>query len=284
MTLHIVDSHIHFWNPPQLDYNWLADLPALNRPILPDHAPSEGSGWVSEALVFVQAGSLSSEGLAEAAWVNELAQQDSRIQGIVAFAELETPEIAPQALEALQAYPLVKGVRRLIQSEAPGFCKQPAFIQGVQSLPRYGYSFDLCIKHHQLPDVIVLVSQCPDVSFVLDHMGKPDIKAGLLDPWRENIIALAQFPNVSCKLSGLVTEADFDAWQPAHLTPYIEHVLEAFGVERVMFGSDSPVLRLAHLTYESWIELALMALQSLSEAEKQRIFCDNARAFYRLGS
>src|SRR5688572_19332284 len=163
MTLRIVDSHVHFWNPPQLDYSWLDDLPALNQPLLPDHVPVEGPGWVTDALVFVQAASLASEGLAEAAWVSQLAQQDSRIQGIVALASLEAADDAIQTLESLQAYPLVKGIRRLIQSEAPGFCTQPAFVQGVQALPRYGYSFDLCIKHHQLPDVIALVGQCPDV-------------------------------------------------------------------------------------------------------------------------
>jgi L-fuconolactonase len=152
----------------------------------------------------------------------------------------------------------------------------------VQSLARYGYSFDLCIKHYQLPDVIELVRQCPDVSFVLDHVGKPDIKTGLLDPWRDNITALAQFPNVWCKISGMVTEADVDMWQPVHLTPYIDHVLEAFGPKRIMFGSDSPVLRLAHLTYEGWVKVALAALQSLSEAEFQQVFCDNAQQFYRL--
>lgn len=281
MTLKVVDSHVHFWNPNELHFGWLADLPILNQPVLPDHVPLEGPGWTTDALVFVQADCLPTEGLAEAAWVSELAQQDARIQGIVAFAPLETPD-ALSALEALQAYPLVKGIRRLIQSEQPGFCTQPAFVQSVQSLPRYGYSFDLCIKHHQLPDVITLVSQCPEVSFVLDHIGKPDIKAGLLDPWYEHIKILAQFPNVSCKLSGLVTEADMDMWQPMHLTPYIDHVLASFGPSRLMFGSDSPVLRLAHLTYEGWVKVALGALQSLSESEIQQIFGENARAFYGL--
>jgi L-fuconolactonase len=281
MALRIVDSHVHFWNPDELHFGWLADLPALNQPILPDHVPLEGPGWVSDALVFVQADCLPEEGITEAAWVSELAQEDTRIQGIVAFAPLESPD-ATQTLEALQAYPLVKGVRRLIQSEGSGFCLQPAFVESVQALPRYGYSFDLCIRHYQLPDVIALVGQCPDVSFVLDHIGKPDIKAGLLDPWYEHIKALAQFPNVSCKLSGLVTEADVDMWQPMHLTPYIDHVLETFGPARVMFGSDSPVLRLAHLTYEGWIKVALAALQALSESELQQIFGDNARRFYRL--
>ncbi len=284
MSLRIVDSHVHFWQPALLHYGWLADVPELNQPSLPDHVPQQGDEWVIDALVFVQADCLPSQGVAEAEWVSALAKDDPRIQGIVAFAVLETSQEAHTTLEALQSLPLVKGIRRLIQSEGADFCLQPNFITGVQALAPYDYSFDVCVKHHQLPDVIALVQQCPDVSFALDHIGKPNIQQAQLDPWRADISTLAHFPNVSCKLSGLVTEADVNAWQPHDLTPYIDHVLEAFGTERVMWGSDSPVVRLAHLTYEGWIDVALKALHSLSDAEKQRVFADNARAFYRLNA
>ena len=284
MPLHIVDSHIHFWQPNQLHYGWLADLPDLNKPILPDHVPQQGDDWVVDGLVFVQADCLPSEAVAEAEWVSALAKDDPRIQGIVAFAPIETPDVLHNTLEALKALPLVKGIRRLIQSEGPGFCLQPDFIAGVRMLSGCGYSFDLCIRHHQLPDVIGLVQQCPNVAFVLDHIGKPDIKSGLLDPWRANISTLAEFPNVSCKLSGLATEADVNGWKPSDLTPYIDYVLETFGIERVMWGSDSPVVRLANLTYAGWIDIALNALHSLSAVEKQCVFADNAREFYRLDS
>jgi L-fuconolactonase len=281
MPVHIVDSHIHFWDQTQLRYPWLDDLPALNKPFLPDHASLRGEGWVSDALVFVDAGCLSSQCVAEAEWVTSLAQKDARIQAIVAHTPLEEPH--PQkTLEALQALPLVKGIRRLIQSEAPGFCEQPTFIEGIQMLPNYGFSFDLCIRHHQMAEITALVARCPNVSFVLDHIGKPGIKDGLLDPWRAQLKALAQYPNVVCKLSGLLPEAHPVAWQSADFTPYIDYVMETFGPERVMFGSDSPVMYLIGANYDRWIEMALAALSDLSESEKQHVFSDTARRFYRL--
>lgn len=282
MALSVIDSHIHFWDVDRLRYPWLDKEPDLNHSILPDHASTSGEGWVSAGLVFVEATTAPSTEVVEAEWVTMLAGQDPRIRAIVAQVPLENAEMAAQTLEGLQALPLVKGVRRLIQDRAPGFCAQPAFVKGVQSLPRYGYSFDLCIRHHQMPEIITLVGQCPDVSFVLDHCGKPDIRAGVLDPWREQIRQLAAFPNVVCKVSGLVTEADVNNWQPGQLTPYIEHVVESFGIDRIMFGTDSPVLQLAHIDYSDWVDIALAAFSGLSDHEKVRVFHDNARAFYRL--
>jgi L-fuconolactonase len=148
-------------------------------------------------------------------------------------------------------------------------------------LPEYGLSFDICIYHPQMGDAIELVKQCPNVSFVLDHSGKPGIKAGLLDPWRAQMTELAALPNVWCKLSGLVSEADIQNWTPAQLQPYIDHVLSAFGVDRVMFGSDAPVLYLAG-TYEKWVRTLRAATAHLSEADQQKLWRDNAIAFYRI--
>jgi len=184
-------------------------------------------------------------------------------------------------LEALSQRPLVKGVRRLIQSEPPGFSVQPDFVTGVQLLAEHNLACDLCIRHFQMRDVIQLVRQCPRVNFVLDHIGKPDIKRGLLDPWRQDIAELAALPNVTCKLSGLVTEADWQRWQAADLQPYVEHVLEVFGPDRVMYGSDSPVVTLA-ATYAQWAETLRAATRSLSGAEQEKLFWQNAARFYRI--
>lgn len=279
--MQIIDSHIHFWEPSTLRYGWLADAPTINKPYLPADLPARGDGWQMDALVFVEADCAPEQCVQEANWVTQLAQQDPRIQAMVAATRLEQPN-AQATLEQLQAYPIVTGIRRLIQSEPLGFCVQPAFIAGVQLLPRYGYTFDICIKHHQLPDAIELVRQLPNVQFVLDHIGKPNIKDGFMDDWRKHISALARFENVSCKLSGMVTEADLDHWQPAQLSPYIEHTLEAFGVQRVMFGGDYPVLELAHIRYSDWVALVLLALQSLSAAEQHAVLYQNAAKFYRL--
>ena len=278
--LDIIDSHIHFWDPARIRYDWLADVEKLNRPYLPDDLPREGDGWRMTGLVMVEADCNPADSVKEAVWVATL--RDERIKGIVAQAALEKGDGVRPQLEKLKSVPLVKGVRRLIQAEALGFSLQPDFVAAVQSLPEYGFSFDICIYHPQLGDVIQLVRQCPDVSFVLDHIGKPGIKDGLLDPWRAQISALAELPNVQCKFSGMLTEADHQNWQVEDLRPYIDHVLEAFGPSRLMYGGDHPVLELA-ASYPRWMELALEYTDALSDDEKRLMFHDNARAFYRVG-
>lgn len=280
--MQIVDAHVHFWQPDQLHYSWLDDLPVLNNPFLPEHLPKGGENWSLDGLVFVQADCIPAQGLAEAQWVAQLADDDPRIGGIVAFAPLEHGEGVRPLLEQLRAIPLVKGIRRLIQSEAAGFAMQPGFVVGVGVLAQYDFSFDLCVKHHQLAEVISLVRECPDIRFVLDHVGKPDIANGELDPWRANIQVLAAYPNVWCKLSGMITEADHQRWRHSDLQPYIDHVLATFGVTRLMFGSDAPVLHLA-ATYQGWIETALHCLRQLSPDDQRQVFSENAKTFYRIG-
>lgn len=277
----VIDSHIHFWNPDQLQYDWLANVPAINRPFLPADLAQQAAQVNLQKIVFVQCDCITAHNLKEVEWVAALAQEEPRIQAIVAFAPLEKGAAAREHLQALTTFPLVKGVRRLIQSEGAGFCLQSDFIQGVQLLAEFNYSFDLCIFHYQLSDVIKMVERCPQVSFVLDHLGKPAIKAGVLDPWREEIKLLASFPNVACKLSGAVTEADLKQWTPADLQPYIDHVIEAFGPDQVMYGGDWPVSLLA-TTYQVWLETLDAATAALSATEKEKLFYQNARTFYKL--
>jgi L-fuconolactonase len=240
------------------------------------------AGFSLAGIVFVEADCVGEDGLKEAEWVANLAQGEPRIQGIVAFAPLEQGERARSYLEALARIPLVKGVRRLIQSEALGFSTQPDFVKGVQMLPEFDFSFDLCIYHPQLGDVIRLVEQCPDVAFVLDHFGKPGVKARLLHPWRQQLQTLAAFPNVHCKISGLATEGDHANWTREQLKPYIEHAMAAFGVDRVMYGGDWPVSTLA-IGYRQWIEIIDWATGDLADAAKEKLFYANAKRFYRLG-
>jgi L-fuconolactonase len=277
----IIDSHIHFWNPDRLQYSWLKSVPTINRSFAPVDLPASGNGWTMDGLIFVEADVDADYGLREAQWVASLANEDSRIKGIVAFAPLDRGVDARAHLDQLQQIPLVKSVRRLIQSEPLGFCIQPQFVEGVKLLHAYDLRFDICVYHPQLPDVIELVRQCPEIEFVLDHIGKPGIKDQSFSPWRENIKTLAQFPNVYCKISGLVTEADHENWRPEQLQPYIDHVLEVFGVDRVMYGGDWPVSLLAS-SYDRWIETIMVATQSLAVHERQKLFHDNAMAFYRV--
>jgi predicted TIM-barrel fold metal-dependent hydrolase len=276
--MQIIDSHVHFWNPHQLRYLWLDDVTALNRPYLPtDYQLAVGDIEVS-GIVFVQADAIPQEALDEVRWVQSL---DSTAKSIVAFAPLEQGDAARPLLERLAVEPRVRGVRRLLQSEVVDFATQPDFVRSVQSLGDYQLSFDICIFHHQLPAVIALVRQCPQITFVLDHGGKPGIKAGLIDPWREHIQALASFENVSCKLSGLVTEAEPETWTADDLRPYISHLLDAFGTERLMFGSDWPVVNLAG-GYGRWFSALKLILDELSDDERRSIYASNAARVYRI--
>mgnify|MGYP000179511855 CR=1 FL=1 len=276
--MRIIDSHVHFWHPETLRYTWLDEIDLLNKPFLPDDFDAATGDIDVEGIVFVQADCDSQQAVDEVEWVASL---DERIQAIVAFAPLENGNAARLMLEKLTGYERVKGVRRLIQSEASGFARQPDFIKGVQSLSEYNLSFDICVYHHQLPDVLELVKQCPDICFVLDHAGKPGIKAGLLDPWRGHISQLAQFDNVCCKISGMITEADHQNWSEDSLKPYIEHLLNTFGTERLMFGSDFPVMNLAG-DYLRWFNTLQSILTTLTEAETTAIYYENARSFYKI--
>jgi L-fuconolactonase len=200
----------------------------------------------------------------------------------VARAALEQGTTVRAHLSALKAISRVVGIRRNLEGEAdPRFCLRPDFIAGVRELIPVDFSFDLCVRHHQLPAVIELVKLCPEVRFVLDHCGKPAIAARQLDPWRLHIRQLAALPNAFCKLSGLLTEADLAAWQPPDLRPVVLHALESFGPERVMLGTDWPVLRLAS-HHQRWFEALESCLTDVVEEARRKLFHQNAEAFYRL--
>jgi L-fuconolactonase len=278
----IIDTHLHLWEPNNLTYPWLNDLPKLNRPhLLPEYDKACGSLQV-EAMVFMQAEAAFSQALDEAKWVNRIAQKEPRIKTIVPWAPLEKGEGSRKFLEELKQYPLIKGVRRIIQYEADlAFCLQPDFIKGVQILADYNFSFDICISHIQMANTIKMVRQCPDIVFILDHIGKPDIKHQLLEPWKTELKTLAAFPNVCCKISGVVTEADHAHWTKEALKPYLEHVMQCFGFDRLLYGSDWPVVTLAG-EYWQWVEALDWVLQGCTRAELQKLFHDNALRIYKI--
>lgn len=279
--LQIVDTHVHLWHPKQLRYPWLKQVPTLNRPyLLEDYSAAHGDLEV-KSIVFVQCDTHPDDGLKETAWVTSLVATEPRIKGIVAWAPLEEGGQVAPFVEKLAEENLVKGIRRLIQGESDDFCIQPNFVNGVKTLARYGLSFDICIFHPQLANAIRLVDQCPNVQFILDHIGKPDIKNQLFDPWKQELKTLAEFPNVHCKISGLVTEADHESWTPADLQPYIDHVIACFGFDRVIYGSDWPVSTLAS-DYKRWVHTLQVAVAGCSDDEMKKLFHDNAEKFYRL--
>ncbi len=278
----IVDTHVHFWNPARLAYPWLAGVPTLNRAFMPEDYSAQAPLPNVAKLVFVECGCDPASSLAEVRWVAGLAAVEPRLRGIVAQAALEKGAGVRADLAALRAITRVAGIRRNLQNETdPEFCLAPAFIAGVRELPAFDLSFDLCVRDHQLPAVAELVRRCPEVRFVLDHCGKPAIRERALDPWRKHIRALAALPNAHCKISGLLTEADLADWRTPDLQPVVGHVLESFGFERVMLGSDWPVLRLA-AHHERWFEALQNCLNGVPEEIRGKLYRANGEAFYRL--
>lgn len=277
----IVDAHLHIWDPSRLPYAWLDAHATLGRSfLLDDYEASVGADAV-EAMVFVECDIDTGHSANEIAWVDSVARVDSRIGAYVAHAPVDRGDAVLAELEALQAFEKMRGVRRLIQSETkPGFCIQPDFIAGVRALERFEWSFDICILGWQMADAIALVDACPKVSFILDHIGKPTIREGLLEPWRAQIHELAERSNVVCKLSGVATEADHVSWTRADLAPFIDTALQAFGTDRLMFAGDWPVATQA-ISPKAWIAEVDHSLAGLSLDEQKSIYRDVARRAYR---
>lgn len=282
MAAPFVDSHVHFWDPARLSYGYLPALPAISARHDPATLSTEAGSDGPAQYVFVQAECDRAQWLDEVQWVESLARHDTRLAAIVAHVTIDTPSSLPAHLDELKRHALVRGVRHLIQDETdPRFCVCDDFVSGVREVGRRGLTFDVCCRHHQLPAVIELVRQCPEVNFILDHAGKPAIGRGETEPWSDHMRALAQLPNVTCKLSGLVTEAAPQLPTAANLGPYVDVLLATFGPGRLMFGSDWPIAKLA-ASYREWLALATSLLSSLSAADFESIFRQNARRVYRL--
>jgi L-fuconolactonase len=279
----IIDSHVHLWDPTRFRMPWLDGDAILDKPYGLAEYRAQTQGIAVEGIVFMEVDVAPSYRLLEAQWIAELAEEDPLIRGIVASAPLEDGARVGGFLAALRAIsPRIKGVRRLLQGEPdPDFALKDDFVCGVQMLPVHGFSFDICIKHYQLPAIIKLVRRCPDTSFILDHIAKPDIENRVLDPWRAQMRELAALPNVVCKVSGVVTEADHRNWAPDDLSSYILHVLDVFGPDRVVFGGDWPVVLHAS-SYARWIETLDSLTSRLSSRERRKLWTENARKFYRL--
>jgi len=262
---------------------WLDGIAALNRPFGPAEYAAHTAGLAIDSFVYVQVDVAPAYGLTEARVVAGLAAAEPRLRAIVAYAPLEDGRRVRSYLDDLvRVSPLVRGVRRLTQGEPdPAFCLRPDFVAGVRQLADYGLTCDLCIHHPQLGPTVELVRQCPEVSFMLDHIGKPGIKDGLAEPWRAQLAELASLPNVVCKISGVVTEADRGGWTAEQIRPYVAHALAVFGEDRVAFGSDWPVVLLA-ADYRRWVETLDALTADLSPVARAKLWAGNARRFYRI--
>ena len=278
--MRVIDAHVHFWDPGQLHYPWLAGEPRLGAAFLPTDFPPLVSGDV-DAVVFVEANVAPEQAAGEVSWVNRLADAEPRIAGIVAFVDLLDEPGRDAALARLAQSPRVVGVRHNIQHQAPGFALQAEFIRGVQSMSRSGLPFDLCITADQLPEVLALVDLCPDTTFVLDHCGKPAIRDDAFDDWARDLMRLARHDRVSCKLSGLLTESRDDQRSASVLAPWIDHARECFGAQRLLYGSDWPVSTLGGGAVR-WRAILEEVTSNWTEADRRALFAENATRVYGL--
>ncbi|CAL4131077.1 unnamed protein product [Meganyctiphanes norvegica] len=278
----ILDSHCHMWELSRFQYPW----PTPDMLIGVDHlavdlmeavkdSPSKGD------FIFVQCLNESPE---EAKWVQSLANVNPRIKGIVAGIDPTNPKLVENINTLRAEVPLLVGSRHIPDLDPrKNFFKLDETARGVTLLHQHGLTYDLLLRPPIIEDAAVMVSKVPgDARIVVDHIAKPYIKDGTMEPWREHIAQLARYPNVHCKLSGMVTETKLDSWKADDLKPYVEYILSLFGTDRVMFGSDWPVCKLAGASYGDVINTLSGLLGHLTHEELKKIFCTNARKFYNI--
>ena len=272
-----IDSHQHFWRYDAARDGWITDdMRAIRRDFLPPDLEPVLEANRIDGCVAVQA----DQSLDETRFLLDLARRHRFIKGVVGWVDLRSPQI-DASLDEFCAEPLFCGVRHVAQAEADDFLEREDVVRGIGRLARRGLTYDILIVERQLSAAIALASRLPDQRFVLDHLAKPRIKDRVIEPWRGAIRELARRPNVCCKLSGLVTEADWHHWQPGDLRPYLDVVFEAFGPDRLMWGSDWPVCLVA-APYERVLETIVEYASALSVTEQGALFGRNAERFYGL--
>ncbi len=274
----IIDAHHHLWNYDAAQYAWIgAGMDVLRRDFtFADFERAAESAGISGS-VAVQA----RQTLEETFWLLEIAAQHPRLLGVVGWLPLRANTAAAH-ISDLRRHPKLKGLRHVVQDEPEDdFLLDKSFNQGISALADSGLAYDLLVRVSQLPATRTFVAQHPSQSFVLDHLAKPDIRSGRVDQWRTEIYRLAESPNVSCKLSGLVTEAAWDSWTYEDIAPILDIALDAFGSDRLMAGSDWPVCLLAS-SYQRWWDVLKTWTSQLSATERDRILQGTATAVYRL--
>lgn len=274
----IIDTHHHYWQYNPVDFDWIDDeMAAIRRSFLPADLKQTLDAVGVDGVVSVQA----RQKLEETDWLLQLPTENEFMRGIVGWLPLASENIS-DVLAQYATNPWLKAVRHVVQGEPdPEFILRKDFNRGISKLKDFNLVYDILIFERQLPNTIRFVDQHPTQAFVLDHIAKPRIKANELEPWATNLRELAKRENVSCKLSGMVTEADFKNWTSDQLQPYFDVVLEAFGPQRLLFGSDWPVCLVA-TEYSAWLSLVKQVLGKLSQHEQELIFSQNAIQTYHL--
>lgn len=274
----IIDSHQHFWQYEPAKHAWIDDAMAVIRK---DFEPSDLATVYKEhgvdGCVAVQA----DQTIAETDFLLKLSDEHDFIKGVVGWIDLRGANLQNQ-LEAYQSKQKLKGFRHVVQGEAdPNFLLRPNFLSGISLLEKYNYTYDILIFPHQLGATLEFVKRFPNQKFIIDHIAKPYIKDGFFDGWAVLMREIGKQKNVFCKVSGMITEADYNLWTPEQIEPYMQLVLEAFGPERLVFGSDWPVCLVAG-NYQQVKSLVTDFISKLSESEQKQIMGMNAMKFYNL--
>jgi L-fuconolactonase len=272
----MIDAHQHYWRYDAAEYEWIDDSMSVIRR---DFLPTDAEGVMGPAGVRAAIAVQARQTLEETRWLLELAREHHTIAAVVGWIDLQADVDAQ--LESFASDAKLAGVRHIVQGETDGFLLRPAFLDGIARLQRYGLTYDMLVYARQLKEATTFASRFPDQPFVLDHLGKPDVRGGEFTNWRRDLEALAALPNVWCKLSGLVTEADWKTWTRGQLRPYLDAALQAFGPQRVMLGSDWPVCLVA-ASYAEVVALVEEAIAEYSSGERQQILGGNAARFYKV--
>jgi L-fuconolactonase len=275
----LIDTHLHLWDVEKLKYPWLDEVKDIRKSFdIKDY--QEATALIPiEKMIFVQCECLAEQYMDEVNYVSEIAIYDRRIAGIISWFPLELPD-AETHLQILLKNPLIRGIRRLEESPISLYASYE-FTDNLALLQKYHLSFDIGVKTWQLPQAVTIVERQPEIQYMLDHCGKPDIKNAEMLQWKANIRLLADNPNVYCKISGLVTEAKWNNWQVDDLRPYFDFIVEQFGFNRIVFGSDWPVVNLAS-NYADWFEAFLALCKDFTSEEMANILFRNASRFYRI--
>ena len=274
----IIDTHHHFWNYSAKEYDWINDdMKAIRKDYLPVDLLKEIKAAGVDGAVSVQA----RQTVEESDWLLGMAEKNDFLKGVVGWVDLRAKGV-DKDLERLAKHKKFKGVRHVVQGEPDdNFILGAAFNEGIKKLLKYDLRYDILILEKHLKPSIAFVDKHPKQVFILDHIAKPRIKERILSPWRENMLELAKRPNVYCKISGMLTEADWKKWSAADLAPYFDATLQAFGPKRLMLGSDWPVMLVAG-KYKQWVDMVKLVVSRYSAAEQEQILYKNAVEAYKL--
>jgi L-fuconolactonase len=276
MAVHI-DAHQHFWIYNQREYDWIDEaMASIRHDFLPSDLKSqlETNGFQGSVLVQVR------QNLEETRWLLKLAENNPFILGVVGWVDLRSPRLGSE-LESFAENPRLVGIRHIVQSEPDDFLLQPDFLRGISMLEEFDLAYDILIYTKHLPVAAEFVKRFPRQRFVLDHLAKPPIKSGTVDAWARGMRVLASFPNVFAKVSGLVTEANWQAWKPEDVRPYLDVAFECFGPSRLMIGSDWPVCTVA-ASYARVVNLVKNYLSGYAAEEREAVLGGNAAKFWHL--